>query len=178
LRKEEDDKNKVRRISTKPLTEFPVGSYVLLSYPDDERPKTRLDTIWTGPYLVQAIKSSQYTILNLVSDRTARVHVSRLKLFKYDPNITKPKIVARRDNNSFIVERVLEHTGIPNKKSDMDFLVRWLGYGQRDDLWLPWKELRDNNALHKYLHDHAMDKIIPIEHRKDNYDYSAEEFLE
>jgi hypothetical protein len=176
LREEDDKNNKIKRKLDKPLTSYPVGSYVLLSYPDNDRPRTRLDTIWSGPYLIQSISNSQYTIVNLITERTARVHVSRLKSFQFDPTVTIPRDVARRDTNSFIVEKILSHTGTPTMKSQMDFKVRWLGYGAEDDLWLPWKELRDNNALHKYLFEHGLKKLIPIDHVKDNYDFTLEDF--
>jgi hypothetical protein len=99
-----------------------------------------------------------------------------LKIFKFDPSVINPRDVARRDTNSFIVEKILAHTGTTNMKSQMDFKVRWLGYGSEDDLWLPWKELRDNNALHKYLFDHGMKKLIPIDHVKANYEYTLDDF--
>ena len=43
----------------------------------------------------------------------------------------------------------------------MDFLVRWLGYDETEDLWLPWSALRNNTVLHQYLRDNNMEKLIP-----------------
>jgi predicted SprT family Zn-dependent metalloprotease len=60
-----------------------------------------------------------------------------------------------------IVEKIIEHSGTKNKKSEMDFRVRWLGFGESQDLWLPWKELRLNPALHDYLRQNRMASIIP-----------------
>jgi len=48
----------------------------------------------------------------------------------------------------------------------LEFKVRWLGYPPEEDLWLPWKELRNNPKLHKYLADNGLDKLIPKEHRQ------------
>ena len=42
----------------------------------------------------------------------------------------------------------------------MDFLVRWLGYDENEDLWLPRSALRNNVALHTYLRDNEMEKLI------------------
>ena len=54
-------------------------------------------------------------------------------------------------------------------KSKMDFLVRWTGQNESHDLWLPWKQLRDNPKLHKYLSENGMESWIPKEHRKQEY---------
>jgi len=51
----------------------------------------------------------------------------------------------------------------------MDFLVKWVGMDENFNRWLPWKELRNNSVLHKYLFDHGLNKLIPKEHRKSSY---------
>jgi hypothetical protein len=45
----------------------------------------------------------------------------------------------------FDVEAVLDHVGDPppsGKKSEMEFLVKFLEYDEEYNLWLPWAELR------------------------------------
>jgi hypothetical protein len=77
------------------------------------------------------------------------------------------------------VEKVLDHidhTPSNAKRkphlNSLEFLVRWLGYGADQDIWLPWKELRNNLLLHRYLHDKGLDSWIPKEHIRENYDIS------
>ena len=68
----------------------------------------------------------------------------------------------------FDVEAVLDHVGDPppnGKKSEMEFLVKFLGYDEEYNLWLPWAELRDNRALHHYLRDNRMRSLIPNKFR-------------
>jgi hypothetical protein len=48
----------------------------------------------------------------------------------------------------------------------MDFKVRWKGYDESEDSWLPWSELRANPALHVYLTAKSLEKLIPREFRK------------
>jgi hypothetical protein len=79
-------------------------------------------------------------------------------------------LIAYRDNNEFEVEGIVDHHGDPaESKTTWDFLVRWKGYPPEEDTWLPWKELRNNPSLHKYLHENNLDRFIPREHRKTVY---------
>ena len=43
----------------------------------------------------------------------------------------------------------------------MEFKVRWEGQSEDNDLWLDYKELRDNEQLHVYLRKHGMSQLIP-----------------
>ena len=146
------------------ITEYPINSYVLVSYPSTNsmgRPPSKLHTRWRGPLRVVDSKGSAYTLMNLVTNKQTTVHISQLKPFEYDPNTTDPREVANHDYDEFDVEEILNHEGSPKKKTEMQFLVRWLGYGPDDDLWLPWSELRSNEALHTYLRQHNMESLIP-----------------
>ena len=59
------------------------------------------------------------------------------------------------------MEAILAYTGNPKRKSSMDFLVRWLGYDESEDLWLPWSALHNNSVLHTYLRQNGMESLIP-----------------
>ena len=49
----------------------------------------------------------------------------------------------------------------------MEFLVKFLGYDEEYNLWLPWAELRDNRDLHQHLLNNRMRSLIPIKFRDD-----------
>ena len=93
-----------------------------------------------------------------------------MHVFQFDPNRTDPETIARRDYEStFVVERIIRHSGDTKLRKSLDFLVRWEGYDEAEDLWLPYRELRDNPALHRYLddsNDRTLRNLIPIRHRK------------
>jgi len=95
------------------------------------------------------------------------VHIQRIHPFIYDPRWVDPELVSYRDREEYIVEKIVDHIGDKSvMKSQWEFKVRWLGYPPEEDLWLPWKELRNNPKLHKYLADNGLDKLIPKEHRQ------------
>ena len=121
-----------------------------------------------GPMKVVAKAEDDYTLMNLVFNKTEHVHISLIHPFVYDSNYVDPKDIARRDViSSFEVESIVDHTPKSKRqlKSKMDFKVRWQGYSEEHDLWIPFSELRDNPALHRYLWDNGMKHHINKQHR-------------
>jgi hypothetical protein len=149
---------------------FPVGSYVLIEYPSSlggKRPPHKLNTYKRGPLKVVDIVGSEYSLQDCINKRVEHVHVSRIHPFRYDPAKVDPELIAFRDKNEFEVERIVDHSGdLTKTKSHWDFKVRWKDYPPEEDLWLPWKELRNNPRLHEYLREHGLTKFIPKEHRE------------
>ena len=152
-------------------TEFPVDTYVLCSYPTDAISKGnvgKLKTPWKGPMLVVKASGDEYTLKDITTNKDYKVHISRIKPFYYDELRVDPFEIAAKDLDEEVIEKIVDHT-VHRLKSRMDFKVRWLGYDDRHDLWLPWDKLRDNTLLHKYLFQNGMEKLIPREHRKLQY---------
>jgi hypothetical protein len=144
------------------LTEFPINSYVLVTYP--EGPPTKLHPIKKGPFKVLDFEGANYSLLNLVTNKNENHHVTRLKTFEYDNLTTDPRQIANRDYQVWDVEEILEHSGDIKKLSTLDFKVKWIGWDTPN--WLPWKELRNNPILHAYLRKQNLRKLIPKEHRQ------------
>ena len=68
----------------------------------------------------------------------------------------------------FEVEAVLDHSGDGKLRSGMDFLVKFRGYDEEYNLWLPYSEQRDNRHLQEYLIRKRMRSLVPPKFRK-NY---------
>ena len=105
-------------------------------------------------------QGAEYTVHDLVQNRDITVHVTRLKKFEHDPVRVDLQAVAAKDYGESEVESIIAHTGDPERKSTMDFLVRWAGYDESEDLWLPWSELRLVPALHEYLRANGMERLV------------------
>ena len=143
-----------------PLTEYPDNSYVLVEYV--EKPPSKLHPRLQGPYRVISHVGSKYSLQNLVTDIISDFHVSRIRPYLYDEEFDEdPKSTANRDEQMFPVEAILEHTGTAKNRKDLYFKVRWLGYGEKYDKWLPFKDLRHNSILHDYLTKNRMRSLIP-----------------
>jgi len=76
-----------------------------------------------------------------------------------------PTVIARRDHNEFHVERILEHKGDVKRPSSLSFHVLWSGYPLSEATWQPWKDVRDCDALHRYLFACGLKALIPKEHK-------------
>ena len=162
-RQREKDDNHIVKGNTS-VTQFAPNSFVLVSYPNTpmgRKPPSKLHTPWKGPMRVISNKGAEYTVHDLVRNQNIPVHVSRLKRFEHDTLRVDPLHVAAKDNEEDEVDAVLAHSGDPKRKSTMDFLVRWTGYTDSENLWLPWAELRLNPKLHQYLRDNGMERLVP-----------------
>ena len=134
-----------------------VGEYVLLSYP--ECAPSKLSPKWRGPLIVVAVDGNNYDIQDLCTLRVERFDISRLKLFRTLHSQEELRELASRDRDEHVVEFIVDHaySGSPGKrhvKSKYDFRVRWLGYGDADDVWIPYSEAKDLQALDSYIEQH------------------------
>lgn len=144
-------------------TEFPLNSYVLVNYHD--RPPSKMHTPLKGPMRVVSFNKSNYTLQDLVTNRTQNIHVSKLRAFVYDDRFVDPREVANKDRQVFDVEEILGHTGNRQRKSEMMFKIKWLGYPADQYTMGTWKELSSNEVLHRYLIRNGMKSIIPKSYR-------------
>ena len=108
-------------------------------------------------YEIQVVK-------NLATNQIEEHHVTDLRPFYHDPLAVDPRLIAYRDQEVTAIDRIIRHAGDCKKKTEMDFLVRWEGLDESKDLWLPWKELRNNSKLHEYLQQNNMARLIPKSH--------------
>jgi Chromo (CHRromatin Organisation MOdifier) domain len=90
---------------------------------------------------------NEYTLLDLVTTRTKKYHVSQLKQFVFNAINSDPTDIARRDHFEFFVEKILEFNGDCSKVSSLQFKVKWLGYDETYNSWEPRSALRDTEQL-------------------------------
>ena len=76
--------------------------------------------------------------------------------FHYNPQLHDPQTIAAKDYQEFGVDRIIKHAWNIKNPTSLDFLVRWVGYDESEDLWLPWSELRNNTKLHDYLREKGL----------------------
>ena len=88
-----------------------------------------------------------------------------MKKYRFNSAFTSPQGVAVRDRDEFLVEAILNHRGNFKIKSELEFLVKWVGYEAEYNEWIPWSNLRRTSRLHTYLHDIGKDSVIPKEFR-------------
>ena len=167
--KKHDEGNRVKRMDTgteNTLTDFPLGSYVLVAYPENSLTKTRrpnkLHMMFRGPYKVINREHNEFTIENLVDKKTLKKSIFLLRPFHYDAARTNPHTIALNDfDNEYNVEKIISHTGHWGRKAHMKFMVRWSGYEADYDTEEPWAVLKNNEMFHEYLTITGHPGLIP-----------------
>jgi hypothetical protein len=84
-----------------------------------------------------------------------------MRPFHFDPSITNPLDIARRDYLEFFIEKVLDHRGLPKRKRSLEFLIQWMGYDSFDNSWEPWSNFHESYYLHDYLRANNLSSLIP-----------------
>ena len=118
-----------------------------------------------GPYQVMEKTDSIYVIEDLVSGKRTTTHIHNLRPFNYDPAYTSPLTVAQHNEQEFTVESIIAHRGSRNRRSSLQFKVRWAGFGETCDSWEPYKSLMHVDKLHDYLRANTMKTLIPKAHK-------------
>ena len=141
------------------VTEFTVGDYVLARYHSTvgalthRGPPSKFLPNLRGPFLVVGRDIDTYVIRSLVTKKDEAVHVTLLSPYICDPDDQEAlQEAALRDHqDTYVVEAILTHRGNLNKRKEIEFKVRWLGYGPEGDTWELYSRLRSNALLHDYL---------------------------
>jgi hypothetical protein len=147
------------------ITEFPINSYVLQSYEnDDKRPPHKLNTRLRGPHKVISRHTRSdgpdvYTVENLAQSKYEDFKVTDLRPFHFDPERINPQEIATKDKEVYLVESITKHKGARSRPSLMTFLVKYLG--DEEPTWQPWANVQDNIILHNYLRDNKLSSLIP-----------------
>jgi hypothetical protein len=147
-------------------TEFDINSFVLVQYENnDQRPPTKIHPKLRGPYQVISVhrrdnRGTIYTCQNLANNKLEDFYVKLLQPFHYDARYVDPAVEALVDSQAFIVEDILDHVfeGKKQIKTEMKFLVKWLGYEQ--PTWEPYANLAKLKQLHAYLRNNHLERYI------------------
>jgi hypothetical protein len=82
--------------------------------------------------------------------------------------------IAAKDLKEFIVEEILDHE--PQRQASRNrkhlvFLVKWQGYGEEANEWVPWKNLTNNSVCHAYcLKTYGLKSLVRKEYRDSDSD--------
>ena len=82
-------------------------------------------------------RQSVYIIEDLVRGKPIKTHVHLL----FNPAQVNPQDIAQQNEQEFLVAEILAHRGNHQRRSTMEFLVRWTGYDETSNSWEPYKAL-------------------------------------
>ena len=76
---------------------------------------------------------SIYTLQNLSTNKEEVYHISDMKRFEYDPEVTNPREVANRDYHMVDVRSITSHRFTNSKQiSTYEFYVNWEGLSDNE----------------------------------------------
>jgi hypothetical protein len=115
-----------------------------------------------GAYIVVEISGDKYSIQDLLTHKITDTHdVSNLSEFRYDSSSgLDPIEVAARNAGEFVIDRIYEHRGTTKKRLNMEFLVSWKGYSQKDDTWKPYKAVCKTQAFVDYCYANRLTSLV------------------
>ena len=138
-----------------PSSSFSVGDYVLCVYPPELKPPSKLHPRLQGPLLILAIEGTSVTLRNLTTKRSINRQINSLRVLPIPDDITDvPRYVASlatADSTAYAVESILSHHGDPSRPESLDFKVRWAGFDESWDTFIPYAEASSLAALDTYI---------------------------
>lgn len=133
---------------------FPAGSLVLVKHHDDNKPH-KLAPRWKGPYRVASLDGAYLRLNSLIKDEVFTTHLHNCKKFATSSE-TNPPAIAALDEDEYFIEKIVDQhpPKLTGPKKSWKFLVRWLGFPEDQDEWLPYMQVRDTAALSTWMNKH------------------------
>lgn len=149
--------------------EYAIGDFVLISYPESVHhsgPPSKLMSNLRGPMKIMERNGSAYGVLDLATHNIEWVHVKRIHPFHCDKELIDPRTVALTDKQYYEINCIQKHKGDIKKLSTLTFEVLWASVNNQPSeiTWEPWKTLRSTHALHTYLRNNGLERLIPKEY--------------
>jgi hypothetical protein len=100
--------------------------------------------------------------------KTSEYHITQMKPFNYDEMEVDRVEDARKEQQEFEVEAILEHRNPNNSKfrRDYEFLIQWKRYGPEANSWVEWDLIKQNELMTDYLYTHKLRKWMTPEERQ------------
>lgn len=148
------------------MTQFPVGSFVLVQYENDDRKApSKIDTKLRGPMKIISVEGSTYTLQDMATNKKEDFLIHLIRPFDYDPLQVDPEQTAYKDKGFAEILQVDEHKYIGKvKMANLHLLI--LFKGDKKPIWQQWnKSFKHNLKVHEYLNDNKMTRFVPKQYK-------------
>jgi hypothetical protein len=103
----------------------------------DPNRTSKYDQLWVGPYRVTEVKETGSYIITSDTGDSLHRSIDQLKVIP-DPD---------EEEQSFVVEKILAHR---DKNKTRQYLVKWKGYSNKHNEWLPSNKFDDDRIIRNY----------------------------
>lgn len=120
------------------LIDIPIGSVVMVKLPSRT---SKLSPLYEGPFtVITKTKNGTYVLKDSMNELLHRDYVpSELKMVSIDETAIEDEL--------YEVKEIRDHRGPDN---DREYLVCWVGYGERENSWLKADAFSDPETIRKY----------------------------
>jgi hypothetical protein len=123
--------------------------------------ESKLSPRYLGPYKVLSQRNNDISCEHVTLKRKVILHASRVHPFF--GTLEDARKISMVDKDEFLVEEIVSHEGDIRRKTSLEFVVKWAGYGSEHNTKEPWSNLRNNSALHDYLRKNGLGRLVPNE---------------
>jgi IS30 family transposase len=119
------------------IVDYQVGDWVMVRLPERAG---KLEAAYEGPFQVVQKKKSTYVLKDEQNELLHRDYVpSELKLISIDETAIEDEV--------YEVDEIRDHRGPPMTR---EYLVKWKGYGERENTWEPASSFNNPLTIKKY----------------------------
>jgi hypothetical protein len=122
---------------------------------------SKLSPKFLGPYRVLSQRNNDISCEHVTLKNKVILHTSRVHPFF--GTLEDARKISMVDKDEFLVEEIISHKGDIGRKTSLEFLVKWAGYGSEYNTLEPWSNLRNNSVLHDYLRKNGLGRLVPNE---------------
>ncbi|KAK5988598.1 Transposon Tf2-11 polyprotein [Cladobotryum mycophilum] len=132
--------------------QFELGQKVLLSTKNLKlkRPSKKLAAKYLGPYEITRVIGDHKLAYELELPKTMRIHnvfpISVLEEYRGDASARSQEDNLVEEDEVFDIERLIAHKGNKGRK----YLVKWVGYPDSENSWVPRKDFTDRSIWQEY----------------------------
>ena len=138
------------------LNAYAVGDYVLFDEASKGFREEKLKPRYSGPYMVTQVYKADVTCRHIVTGKEKVFHMEHLKPFM--GSLREAYDAAKADDDQFVIVKILDYVGDPEKRMSMSFLVLFEG---NDEVWLDYNaDLASSSPFKDYCELYA--KLEPI----------------
>lgn len=140
-----------------PNFDYKPGDLVIVPRKIFKSPRSKLLSHYSGPYEVLNSTDSKITLVNAPTGCTFSAHKAECRPFYFDENRLRTDFPELMDSfmsdESFLVEKILGHYGslAPRNLNNAQFFVKWVGYVDDENSWIPYENAKDLTLLKEYL---------------------------
>jgi len=147
-------------------TTLKEGEFVLAIQRGD-RPPSKLSPKLRGPYrILKKTGTNRYSAQHMATNAVIDIHLEHLQRFIGSLNDAKRASKLDALTGEYEVEKISQYrfTKRHRNLNNVQFLVRWVGWGPEHDTWKNYSEIKDLQALDNFLADTPeLHDIVPYD---------------